>query len=180
MFARTERLLLRPGFAEDAPMLAAAIADEMIVRNLATVSWPYGEKEAHDFLSRPADPGLPRMLITERVNDGARIVGACSLHRRPAGSVEMGYWISRAHWGRGLATEACRALIDIARTLRLPTLGAAHFVDNPASGRVLEKLGFRDTGLTALHYSCARGGEAPVRRYRLSLASRANEEPLAA
>jgi RimJ/RimL family protein N-acetyltransferase len=64
--------------------------------------------------------------------------------------------------------------------LRVPTIGAAHFVDNPASGRVLEKLGFRDTGLTALGHSCARGGEAVVRRYRLSLASRGREEPLAA
>ncbi|WP_446914419.1 hypothetical protein, partial [Klebsiella pneumoniae] len=61
-------------------MLAAAIADEMIVRNLATAPWPFGEKEAHDFLSRTPDAGLPQMLITERVNDGARIVGACGLH----------------------------------------------------------------------------------------------------
>jgi len=180
MFARTERLLLRPGFAEDAPMLAAAIADERIVRNLTTVPWPYGVKEAHEFLSREPDPGLPRMLITERVNDGARIVGACSLHRKPSGAVEMGYWISRPHWGRGLATEASRALIEIAKTLRIHRLGAAHFVDNPASGRVLEKLGFRSTGLTASYRSCARGGEAPVKLYRLSLSARGGEEPLAA
>lgn len=180
MFARTERLLLRPGFAEDAPMLAAAIADEKIVRNLTTVPWPYGEKEAHDFLSRAPDPGLPRMLITERVNDGARIVGACGLHRTPSGAVEMGYWISRAHWGRGFATEASRALIEIAKTLRIQRLGAAHFVDNPASGRVLEKLGFRSTGLTAMYRSCARGSDAPVKLYRLSLAERSGQEPLAA
>ena len=41
MFARTERLLLRPGWAEDAPALARAIADEQVVRNLATAPWPY-------------------------------------------------------------------------------------------------------------------------------------------
>ena len=40
MFARTERLLLRPGWAEDAPALARAIADEQVVRNLATAPWP--------------------------------------------------------------------------------------------------------------------------------------------
>ena len=40
MFARTARLLLRPGFPEDAPALAAAIADEAVVRNLAVVPWP--------------------------------------------------------------------------------------------------------------------------------------------
>jgi len=180
MFARTERLLLRPGFAEDAPMLAAAIADEKIVRNLSATPWPFGEKEAHDFLARQPEPGLPWMLITERVNDGARVVGACGLGRRPSGAVELGYWISRPHWGRGFATEAARALIEIARTLRLTQLEAAHFADNPASARVLEKLGFRSTGLRAARTSCARGEEAEIRFYRLSLAARGGEEPLAA
>ena len=46
MFARTKRLLLRPGWAEDAPALAAAIADEKIVRNLATAPWPYRMRDA--------------------------------------------------------------------------------------------------------------------------------------
>ena len=72
--------------------------------------------------------------------------------------------------GPRLATEAGRALIDIARALRLPRLEASHFVDNPASGRVLEKLGFEPTGLSAPRYSCARGGEALTRLFRLSLA----------
>ena len=55
MFARTKRLLLRPGFAEDAEALARAIGDETIVRNLATAPWPYGEAEATAFLARPDD-----------------------------------------------------------------------------------------------------------------------------
>ena len=46
MFARTPRLLLRPGFPEDAPALAAAIADEQIVRHLATAPWPYRMRDA--------------------------------------------------------------------------------------------------------------------------------------
>jgi RimJ/RimL family protein N-acetyltransferase len=90
----------------------------------------------------------------------------------------MGYWIARPHWGKGFATEASRALIDIARTLKLPRLEASHFVDNPASGRVLEKLGFVPTGLSAARYSCARGGDAIAKLYRLSLVER--EEALAA
>ena len=50
MFARTERLLLRPGWAEAAPALARAIADEGIVRNLAMAPWPYGLAEAQAYL----------------------------------------------------------------------------------------------------------------------------------
>jgi len=178
MFARTDRLLLRPGWAEDAPALARAIADEQIVRNLATAPWPYALKDAEAFLASPRDPVMPSFLITERTNGAPRIVGACGLGRRPSGAVEMGYWIARPYWGNGFATEASRALIDIARTLKLPRLEASHFIDNPASGRVLEKLGFVPTGLSASRYSCARGSEAVSKLYRLRLIER--QEALAA
>ena len=180
MFARTERLLLRPGWAEDAPALARAIADEAVVRNLATAPWPYGLADAEAFLASPNDPALPRFLITERTDAAPRLIGACGLARRSSGNVELGYWIARAHWGQGFATEAGLALIDIARTLKLSRLEASHFVDNPASGRVLEKLGFVATGLTATRYSCARGGDAMSRLYRLSLMARGEVEAIAA
>jgi len=171
MFARTQRLLLRPGFPEDAPALAAAIADQGIVRNLATAPWPYGLRDAEAFLAAPRDPVLPSFLIMERTEGAPRLVGSCGLGRRPSGAVELGYWIARPHWGRGIATEACTALIDIARTLQLPTLEGSHFLDNPASGRVLEKLGFEPTGIVAPRLSCARGEQAPARLYRLRLAA---------
>jgi RimJ/RimL family protein N-acetyltransferase len=182
MFARTERLLLRPGWAEDAPQLARAIADEQIVRNLATAPWPYALQDAEAFLATPRDPALPNFLITERTEADPRIVGACGLGRRPSGAVELGYWIARPYWSQGFATEAARALIEIACTLKLPRLEASHFVDNPASGRVLEKLGFIPTGMMAPRRSCARAEEAMTRIYRLSLTNRdcCDPQPLAA
>ncbi len=172
MFARTDRLLLRPGFAEDAAALARAIGDERIVRNLATAPWPFGLAEAEAFLAAPRDPALPSFLMFERTSAAPQLVGACGLGRRPSGAVELGYWIARPHWGRGLATEAGKALVEIARALRLPRLDASHFIDNPASGRVLDKLGFRPTGLSAPRHSCARGGEAMARLFRLPLVER--------
>lgn len=170
MFARTDRLLLRPGFPEDAPALAAAIGDEQVIRSLGRVPWPYSLADAQSFLSRPADPLLPSCLITERTSGDPLLVGGCGLHRRESGAVELGYWIARPYWGRGLATEAAKAIIDIARTLRLPALEAGHFLDNPASGRVLEKLGFRPAGVIAPRFCLARGEEVPARFYRLTLA----------
>ena len=182
MFARTPRLLLRPGFAEDAPALAAAIADEEIVRNLATAPWPYRMRDAEAFLARPRDPVLPSLLIFERTEGAPQLAGSCGLGRRPSGAVELGYWIARSFWGRGVATEACIALIDIARMLGLASLEGSHFVDNPASGRVLEKLGFEPLGIIAPRLSCARGAEVPARLMRLRLASDAcdDDEALAA
>ena len=184
MFARTERLLLRPGWAEDAPGLAAAIADEMIVRNLSTAPWPFRLRDAEAFLAQPRDPILPSLLIFERTDAAPRLIGSCGLGRRPSGAVEMGYWIARPYWGRGYATEACAALIEIARALGIAQLEGSHFTDNPASGRVLEKLGFEPIGIIAPRLSCARGTEVPARLLRLALADAMavedEEAPLAA
>jgi RimJ/RimL family protein N-acetyltransferase len=176
MFARTPRLLLRPGFPEDAPALAAAIADEQIVRNLATAPWPYRMRDATAFLAAPRDPVLPSFLIFERTDAAPVLAGACGLGRRPSGAIELGYWIARSHWGRGFATEAGTALIDIARTLGLSALEGSHFLDNPASGRVLEKLGFVSRGMVAPRFSCARGEDYPSRLMQLRLDGAAIQE----
>ena len=170
MFARTPRLLLRPGFPEDAPALACAIADQAIARNLATVPWPYLLRDAEAYLASPRDPVLPSLLIFERTDAEPRLVGSCGLGRRPSGAVELGYWIATPFWGRGFATEASTALIDIARAIGIAQLEGSHFVDNPASGRVLEKLGFEPVGIVAPRLSCARGAEVPARLMRLQLA----------
>ena len=181
MFARTERLLLRPGWAEDASALAAAIADETIVRNLSTAPWPFTLRDAEAYLARPRDPVLPSLLVFERSGGAPRLVGGCGLGRRPSGSVEMGYWIARPHWGRGFATEACSALIAMGRALGLRQLEGSHFLDNPASGRVLDKLGFKPTGIIAPRMSCARGTQAQARLMRLTLSAEIEQqEPLAA
>jgi RimJ/RimL family protein N-acetyltransferase len=176
MFARTPRLLLRPGFPEDAAALAGAIGDEAIVRNLATAPWPYRMRDAEAFLASPRDPILPSLLIFERGDSAPQLVGACGLGRRPSGAVELGYWIARPFWSRGYATEACTAMVEIARMLGLDSLEGSHFLDNPASARVLEKLGFEPLGIVAPRMSCARGTEVPARLMRLRLSGAGIEE----
>src|SRR3546814_15945413 len=99
MFARTERLLLRPGWREDAPALAAAIGDEAIVRNLATAPWPYNQADAEDFLARPEDSTLPNFLIFSRTLGAQRLVGSCGIMQGKEDHLELGYWIARSYWG---------------------------------------------------------------------------------
>ena len=171
MFVRTERLLLRPGWREDAPAVFRAVADEGIARNLARLPWPYRLEHAEQWLAQPQDPLWPSMLIFLRSEAAPELVGGIGIHLGEEGGPELGYWIARAHWGRGIATEAGRAAIAAARdTLRLPRLHSGHFVDNPASGRVLEKLGFRATGRVVPRRSLARGCDVPCRLLELDLA----------
>lgn len=170
MFARTPRLLLRPGWREDAPALFAAIADEAIVRNLAQAPWPYTVGHAEAFLTRERAPGDVSCLIFLRTDGAPQLVGGIGVHPMPGsvGLKEFGYWIARPHWGRGFATEAGRALVANARdTLRLKRLDAGHFTDNPVSGRVLAKLGFKPTGRTVQRYSAGRNAEAQCREFVL-------------
>ena len=81
------------------------------------------------------------------------LVGAISLMSIEAGhQAELGYWIGVPYWGRGLCSEAAQAVVDYAFTeLGLARLHASHFSRNPASGRVLEKLGFRHEGTRRGH-----------------------------
>ena len=163
MFARTERLLLRPGWLEDAPALRQAIADEGIVRNLATAPWPYGQSDAEAFLGREPKADEASCLIFLRTEGAPALVGGIGFARTPDDELEFGYWIARPWWGRGIATEAGRAVIANARdSLRVPRFVAGHFLDNPASGRVLQKLGFCPTGATRGRYSAGRDAIAPV------------------
>lgn len=160
MFARTERLLLRPGWQEDAAALTQALSEEAVVRNLSRAPWPYSENAARQFLSGFSEPGLPRFLIFCRTGGAPRLVGGCGISHSAEDGLAIGYWIARPFWGLGFATEAGRQLLHIARTMHLPRLTAGHFIDNPASGAVLRKLGFRPTGQIAPRYSAARGSEA--------------------
>ena len=169
MFVRTERLLLRPGWREDAPALAAAIGEERIVRNLANVPWPYGLSDAETYLAG-FDSALPSFMIFARGPRATTLVGGIGFGATPTREVEFGYWIASRWWNRGYATEAGCAALALARDgLRLRRIVSGHFLDNPASGRVLEKLGFA-AGDIGVRRSRARGEDVPFRGYALDFA----------
>jgi RimJ/RimL family protein N-acetyltransferase len=168
MFARTSRLTLRPGWPEDAPALATAIAHRDVARMTSRIPWPYALADAEAFLSLPQESMRPTCLVFahERACAAPRLVGGVALWDA-AGDAELGYWLTPDAWGRGYATEAATAMLDHAHhALGLRRVQAGHFADNPASGRVLRKLGFVATG-TQPYHSLARDGLAMAMRYAL-------------
>lgn len=169
MFARTARLTLRPAWPEDAPQLAAAIGHESVTRNLSKVPWPYSLADAEAHIMRPRQSKDVFCLIFEHRGAHPRLIGGIGMGAIEGGH-EFGYWLTPSAWGRGYATEAGHAVVAAARhTLGLHRLKAGHFVDNPASGRVLTKLGFRPTGGVTQRESRARGGEVPCVDFVLDL-----------
>jgi len=178
MFARTQRLLLRPGWKEDAPALAAAISDYAIVGKLARAPWPYRIEDAESYLA--ADHGrLPNFLIFSRTHGAPRLVGGIGLEQRDVG-IELGYWIARSYWGLGFATEAGRAVIELAdKGLRLQRLFARHFVHNPAAARVLRKLGFTPSGVGSMAPCRARDSVETCVEYSRAAGAVGRERPAA-
>jgi RimJ/RimL family protein N-acetyltransferase len=169
MFARTERLLLRPGWADDAVPLRDAIAHEDVAYKLATLPWPYTLGDAQWFLNQDRTEADANFLIFLRTNAAPRLIGGIGI-KDDDGLPEIGYWITPSEWGRGYVTEAGHAVIDIARhSLRLPKLVSGHFVDNPASGNVLRKLGFKPTGKVENRYCLARRESRPCVLYAQDL-----------
>lgn len=181
MFARTERLMLRPAWAEDAPALARAIGDEAVVRNLANAPWPYSLANAEAFVRESDASPLPAFLIFTRTCGTPRLIGGIGLSPASGGAAELGYWIARPYWGLGFATEAARAVVALAhQSLLIDRLISGHFPDNPASGHVLRKLGFAPTGRIMMRTSRARGGLAPMVAYARGADGRSPALPLAA
>src|ERR1700754_4848340 len=112
MFVRTTRLLLRPGWIEDASALAEAFSDRAIITKLANAPWPYGRREAEDYLRRDKPGTLPELLAFMRTRGSPRLVGGVSLAQNDDG-VELGYWIARRYWGLGFASEAAGAMVRL-------------------------------------------------------------------
>ena len=179
MFHRSQRLFLRPAFPEDSAAILAGVGEESIVRNLAQAPWPYEMADARAFAALAQDPRRPHFLVTL---PGTGVIGAVGLAApggAPADEPELGYWIARAHWGQGYATEAAGAVLQIARALGHRRVTARHFVDNPASGKVLRKLGFLPTGRAGLHHSAGRGHAAEAVEYARDLAADSDPAPFA-
>ena len=155
----TTRLLLRPPETDDAKAIAAFMEWD-VVKNLSRPPHPYLEEHAHAFLAQQEEGrarGSDYAFAITRKADGA-FLGMCGVHRRETG-FELGYWLGRPYWGQGLATETARELLAFSfRNLRMEAVEAGWFHDNPASGRVLEKAGFRPAGTR--RSDCAARGES--------------------
>ncbi|WP_017666088.1 GNAT family N-acetyltransferase [Porphyrobacter sp. AAP82] len=175
MFHRSQRLFLRPAFPEDSAAILAGIGEEAIVRNLARAPWPYTPDDAARFAALPQNTRLPHFLVTL---PGAGVIGSAGLGEHQ-GEGELGYWIARAHWGRGYATEAARGVLAVARMLGHRRVVAGHFADNPASGKVLRKLGFVPTGKPGQRFSTGRGAMVDSVEYALDLEADMDPAPLA-
>jgi [ribosomal protein S5]-alanine N-acetyltransferase len=142
----TSRLRLRGFAAEDLPAHRAAVDDD------AAVTWAHVRLPLAESLRRWAgrldewERSGYGMWIVEVAATGEVIGHAGIQHLEGTDDVELGYYLGRAAWGQGYATEAARACLDYGfETIKLPRIVATVRLENAASRHVLEKLGFHST-----------------------------------
>ncbi len=159
---RTDRIVLRAPTASDAPAIAHLANDFDVARMTTRMPFPYGLSDAETWLGR-LETRDPRREMTFAMEEDGKLAGVLGLHPAEDG-IELGYWLGRPYWGRGLATEAARGVLDwVRRHWAARFLRAGHFADNPASGAVLVKAGFLYTGEVQARSSTARGEAVPTR-----------------
>ncbi len=161
---QTDRLILRPLENTDWRDLQRIGGQSRVARMLFSVKSPWSEPDVKSWLDKSKWRGRPGFRLAVTQKDGA-FIGTVGIGGQP---LSCNYMLDPDHWSRGYATEAMRAFLS-ACFARFPieAVDAAHFVDNPTSGRVLEKLGFEKTG-EATGFSAARLEKAPEVLYRLT------------
>ncbi len=169
---KTGRLTLRPIEASDAARFATLCNDIDIARNTARVPHPYTPKDAYLFVELMMKAFRDGTEYAFAVCEEGEIIACAGVMALGEKTSEIGYWVGAGYRGRGVATQAARAVTQFA----VDKLGAGevlsgHFKDNPTSGRVLQKVGFRPTGETEWIMSAGRGEKAESLRLSLDLSA---------
>ena len=148
----TARLMLHPYGEDDVAELVPLIGTREVAATTLRIPHPYTEQNARDFLVLIRESHRLWLAITLR-SDGRQIGGIGLTVDEPHRHAELGYWLGVEYWGKGYATEAAREMLRYGfEKLRLHRIFASHFKHNPASGRVLKKLGMRYEGCQREHY----------------------------
>ena len=146
----TRRLSLRPFRPSDASQLAELAGDRAIADTMISIPHPFGVEQATDWIRERTGACACQLVLAICQRSDDQLVGSFSIvDIDPEHAIgELSFWVGRPFWGQGLASEAGRAVIEEAFSIRqLNRLQAYHMVRNPASARVLSHWGFQPEGL---------------------------------
>ncbi|UCD23720.1 MAG: GNAT family N-acetyltransferase [Gemmatimonadota bacterium] len=155
----TNRLILRPFNLNDAARVRELAGDREVAATTANIPHPYEEGMAEEWIAGHAGSFESGKTVTLAiVLEPEELIGAVGLvlnelHR----SAELGYWIGKPYWNQGYCTEAAQEMVRYGfEVLGLNRIQARYMTKNPASGRVMEKLGMSHEGV--LRQSLTRFG----------------------
>ena len=153
---KTKRLILRPHTLNDAKELQRLIGDRAIADTTLSVPHPYEDGMAEEWIGsrqESFDKGEGvEFAITNRQE--GYLIGGIGLKLDKANArAELGYWIGKPYWNQGYCTEAAQAVVKYGfKVLGLNRIHAHHMTRNPASGRVMQKIGMKHEGRLRQHF----------------------------
>lgn len=150
-----ERLILRPFSLEDAPAVQEMAGDRYVAETTLYIPHPYEDGSAEQWINThldvfQKDQSLELAIIHREQNV---LVGAISIGiNRNFDLGELGYWIGKKYKNNGYCTEAAKGIVKYAfHEMNLNRVFARHLSKNPASGKVMEKLGMKYEGILRQH-----------------------------
>ena len=169
----TERIILRPWRENDAEALFKYANDPDVG---GRAGWPPHKsvEESLKIINTVFNNDTTWAIVLKESGEPIGAIGYgpscdCNLPARD-GEPTMGYWVAKPYWNQGICTEALQMMLEcIQSTTDLPSLISGHFIDNPASGRVMEKCGFVATGETCIDPKQYQGEDRPIRVMRLEI-----------
>lgn len=162
---KTDRLTLRPLQKGDAEPIARLAGDWDVATMTERIPYPLEGGAAMDWVQAVKNEVIFSMDLN------GEFIGCAGMAPKDDGNTELGYWVGKPWWGKGYATEAGLSVVRYGfLELGVPCLISGHFEDNPASGRVLRKLGFEPTGEACERYCAARKENVICLGFRLERA----------
>ncbi|MGB7432300.1 MAG: GNAT family N-acetyltransferase [Ahrensia sp.] len=164
----TRRLVLRAPILEDIDDLVTLANDQAIAEMTSRLPYPYTLQDAQRYVGAVLDGSSIGHIYAITLADTGRLIGMCSVEMRArSNGLEVGYWIGRNWWGKGYATEASSAVVDLAfKVTGTDAIFAACRVNNAGSRRVLMKQGFIFAGLDEV--DTVASGRVTIERYRVT------------
>ena len=172
IFLETERILLRPWQESDAGALFKYASDPDVGPR---AGWPPHKNviESREIIRTVFHNDTTWAIC---LKDSGEPIGAMGYvpsegNNLPSrrGEPLVGYWVGKPYWNRGICTEALGLMLGhIRKHTDIPSLISSHFLDNPASGRVMEKCGFVPTGEICVDAALA-GSDRPMRVLRIEI-----------
>ena len=171
----TDRIILRPWHESDAETLFKWASDPDVGTR---AGWPPHKsvEESLEIIRTLFNNDTTWAIVLKESGEAIGAMGYgpscdCDLPARE-GEPLIGYWVGKPYWSQGICTEALKLMIEhIKETTDIKSLISGHFIDNPASGRVMEKCGFTATGETCIDPTQYQGANRPIRVLRLILIS---------
>lgn len=149
----TERLILSQLEEKDIPFIVEYLQHRIYSDLTSNIPYPYTENDARFWLTMSQEAFDEHTGYTFGIrNKEGQIIGAIGLHDREDDKAELGYWMAIPYWNKGYVTEAAKAIVDFGfKELGINKIFATHFPHNPASGKIMEKIGMEQEAVLRQH-----------------------------